>query len=454
MKESQKRYDTVNPHTNLGNGRGNTATKGEADFVSDPVSGTAREKIGAEVKTFSELSVHPLLKNNLARARFITPTPIQASTINPAREGRDILGTAHTGTGKTLAFLLPILDRLINTRGQGIEALILAPTRELAMQILATLKIVGRETGISAALAVGGLAESRQIDAIRKGARIVVATPGRLDDYLRRRLVNLQSVKILVLDEADRMVDMGFLPQMRTIMNAVPPARQTMCFSATLDRSVAHLVHEYLKNPVHAAIGSPIQSKSSVALRMYGVIREQKLALLIHLLQKETGTFLVFTRTKYGADKLSRKLVQRGLDAAVLHGGKSQSQRTRALEGFKAGRHRVLVATDIAARGIHVDRIAHVINYDMPQDAHDFIHRVGRTGRVEDLGIATTFVMPDEMYHMQRIERTLGKKNEILPLPPGLASEPRSLHDEAADMRSRGARRFHGVRHFGRRKRF
>lgn len=406
-----------------------------------------------EFKSFAELSITPLLKNNLAHARFVTPTPIQARTITPALSGHDILGTAQTGTGKTLAFAIPILERLMQSRGHGVEALILLPTRELAMQVLDTFRLIGRTTSIPAALVVGGLSELRQLDTIRRGARIVIATPGRLDDYVRRKLVNLQSVKILVLDEADRMVDMGFLPQMRNIMDHVAHERQTMCFSATLDSTVAHLVRAYLKNPVRVEVGSTTRAAESVTLRTYEVIREQKFSLLKHLLETETGTFLVFTRTKFGADKVVRKLTHAGFDAAVLHGGKSQSQRTKALEGFKTGRHRVLVATDIAARGIHVHGIAHVINYDMPQQADDFIHRVGRTGRVEASGIATTFVMPDEARDLRLIEQKLGKKIERLPLPQNLAVEPRSLHDEAADMQSRRA--FGGGgRHFHRRRRF
>ncbi len=404
-------------------------------------------------KTFAEISVPAVLKDNLERARFITPTPIQAAAINPALIGRDVLGTAQTGTGKTLAFLIPIIDRLMRNPGRGVEAVVLLPTRELAMQVLDTLKTIGRGTGIPAILVVGGLSEGRQLEGIRHGARIVIATPGRLDDYVRRKLVDLRGVKILVLDEADRMVDMGFLPQMRNIMNSMSRERQTMCFSATLDQAVAPLVHEYLKNPVRVEIGTQSRPAESVTLRIYEVMREQKFPLLLHLLAKETGTFLVFTRTKHGADKVFRKLIQQGADAGVIHGGKSQSQRTKALEGFKGGRHRVLVATDVAARGIHVHGIAHVINYDMPQAPEDFIHRVGRTGRVEESGIATTFIMPDETRDMQVIERKLGRKIERLRPPENLATEPRSLHDEAFDMQSRRAFHSRGNRHFSHRRR-
>src|SRR3989338_6039605 len=411
------------------------------------------QKIPDIIKTFTELPINTLMKKNLSDANFITPTPIQAEALKPALAGRDILGTAQTGTGKTLAFIIPILERLMNSREKGIGALILAPTRELAMQIIEELRTTGKGTGITATLAVGGLSEVKQIDSIRRGAKIIIATPGRLDDFVKRGLADLSSVKILVLDEADRMVDMGFLPQMRNIMNRVPQERQTMCFSATLDRAVAHLVHEYLKNPVRVEIGSIIKPAESVTLRIYEMAREQKFSLLMHLLGKEAGTFLVFTRTKYGADKLFKKLEQRGIDVGVLHGGKSQPQRIRALEGFKAGKHRVLVATDIAARGIHVTGIAHVLNYDMPNAAEDFIHRVGRTGRVEEEGIATTFVMPEETMDIQGIERVLGVKIERMSLPLGLPVEPRSLHDEAFDMRSRRRTSFSAPRRFGHKRR-
>ncbi|KKS37154.1 MAG: DEAD/DEAH box helicase [Candidatus Sungbacteria bacterium RIFCSPLOWO2_12_FULL_41_11] len=411
------------------------------------------QKIPDIIKTFTELPINTLMKKNLSDANFITPTPIQAEALKPALAGRDILGTAQTGTGKTLAFIIPILERLMNSREKGIGALILAPTRELAMQIIEELRTTGKGTGITATLAVGGLSEGKQIDSIRRGAKIIIATPGRLDDFVKRGLADLSSVKILVLDEADRMVDMGFLPQMRNIMNRVPQERQTMCFSATLDRAVAHLVHEYLKNPVRVEIGSIIKPAESVTLRIYEMAREQKFSLLMHLLGKEAGTFLVFTRTKYGADKLFKKLEQRGIDVGVLHGGKSQPQRIRALEGFKAGKHRVLVATDIAARGIHVQGIAHVLNYDMPNAAEDFIHRAGRTGRVEEEGVATTFVMPEETMEIQGIERVLGKRIERLALPAGLVAEPRSLHDEAFDMRSRRRTSFSAPRRFGHKRR-
>lgn len=389
------------------------------------------------MQSFDELPIAPLLKENLKRARLAIPMPIQARAVPVALEGKDVLGTAQTGTGKTVAFALPILEKLVHSGGHGIEALVLVPTRELAIQVMETFARIGKGSGIRAVEIVGGFAESRQLESIRQGARLAVATPGRLDDYIKRRLVNLSGVKTLVLDEADRMVDMGFLPQMRSIMNAVPRERQTMCFSATLEPSVARLVHEYLKNPVRVEIGSTTKPIERVKLQVYEVSRERKVSLLVHMLTSEAGTFLVFTRTKYGADKLARKLQRAGFDAAVIHGGRSQSQRTAALHGFKQGKHRVLVATDIAARGIHVHGIAHVVNYDLPQAPEDFIHRVGRTGRVEARGVATTFVMPEDLRDMRLIERLLEARVERLPLPQGLAQEPRSLHDEYAEGKAR-----------------
>lgn len=377
------------------------------------------------METFDELRIPEQIKTNLRGAKFMTPTPIQAAAIPAAISGNDVLGTAQTGTGKTLAFLIPIVNKLMQPRGRGIEALVIVPTRELAMQVFDTFVRVNRNTGIFGVLVVGGLSEGRQLEEIRRGARLVIATPGRLEDYIRRKLINLQGVKILVLDEADRMVDMGFLPQMRNIMNALPKERQTMCFSATMEPEVAKLVHDYLKNPTRVEIGSTRTPAELVALRVYEIQREQKFGLLCHLLKSDPGTFLVFTRTKHGADALARKLNQAGFDAGVIHGARSQAQRTAALRGFKERQPRILVATDVAARGIHVHGIAQVINYDLPQVPEDFIHRVGRTGRVETKGIASTFVTRDDFYDMCAIENLLGKAVERFPVPSDIPMEPR-----------------------------
>jgi ATP-dependent RNA helicase RhlE len=378
------------------------------------------------MNNFSELSLSPALQGSLASANLKIPTPVQAQAIPPALEGRDVLATAQTGTGKTLAFLLPIMQRLSQSQGAGPQALVLAPTRELAIQITDTFKQLQRGSGIESALVVGGLSESQQLAAIRRGARLVVATPGRLEDFLRRRLIRLGGIETLVLDEADRMLDMGFLPSIRRIVKELPAKRQTMCFSATLDDATAPFVAECLKNPVRVEIGSTKQPIGRVKLQVFEVPPEQKLGLLSDLLDGEIGTFLVFARTKHGTERLAKKLAKAGHDAAMIHGDRSQSQRTAALKGFQSGKYRVLVATDIAARGIHVDNIAHVVNYDLPQAPEDFIHRVGRTGRASAQGVASTFATRQESGDIRRIERALKLKMERRPVAPGIAAEQRS----------------------------
>lgn len=409
------------------------------------------------MQTFNDFSLSPLLKENLQRANFTTPTPIQAGSIPPALEGKDVLGTAQTGTGKTLAFLVPIINKLLPLQPQGVEALVLLPTRELAMQVFDTLLKVSRGSRMFTVLVVGGLSERKQLDLIKQGARVIIATPGRLDDYVKRHLVNLSRVKILVLDEADRMVDMGFLPQMKKIMNALPKERQTMCFCATLDRSVAHLVHDYLQQPIRVQIGSIDKPAQGVDLQVYEVPPQQKLSLLVHVLKTYEGTCLIFARTKYGAEKLGRTLIKEGFHTGIIHGGRSQAQRNTALEGFKSGRHRVLVATDVASRGIHVSGIKHVINFDLPQTPQDFIHRVGRTGRVQEKGLASTFVTPQDRYQMRDIESLLGMRLKRLPLPQGLqgiSSFTPVANEQSEGRRSRGYFKDHVVprREFGGRK--
>lgn len=401
------------------------------------------------MKNFSELVVDPRLKANLFSAGFAVPTPVQDGALPPALLGRDILATAQTGTGKTLAFIVPIIQKLLVSQQNGIGALVLVPTRELAMQVYETFLQVGSNLSLRGALVVGGLSEYRQLQDIRRGAKLIIATPGRLDDLVKRRLVNLSTVSILVLDEADRMVDMGFLPQMKVILGSLPAKRQSMCFSATLAAEVAHLVRQHLSSPVRVEIGSTTRHAQSVKLQVYEVLRENKLRLLLRLLEIETGSVLVFSGTKHGADRIAHKLVQSGIDAAVIHGNRSQGQRTRALKGFQEGKFRVLVATDIAARGIHVDNIAHVINFDLPQVPEDFIHRVGRTGRVDSTGTATTFVCPQDAPDIARIERLLKLRIQRLPMPAGLPIDPpliRTFHKQAGGidpleaLRSRGDR--------------
>jgi ATP-dependent RNA helicase RhlE len=360
--------------------------------------------------TFSELPLSSALQQKLAVAQFSTPTPVQAATIPHALAGKDILATAQTGTGKTLAFLVPIIERLAASDSRRIEALILVPTRELAMQVCEHYDNVRTHKLAPAALVMGGVPEKKQLQALRSGAQMMVATPGRLEDFLGRRLVDLQHVKVLVLDEADRMLDMGFLPSIRRIVGQLPQQRQTMCFSATLEASVAGLVNDYLKNPVRIALGSILKPAESVELQAFEVTLAEKPGVLRELLYAEKGQTLIFARTKRGAERLAKNLVRDGFAAAMIHGDRSQSQRIGALNGFDEGRYKVLVATDVASRGLDVNDVAHVINYDLPAMPEDFIHRVGRTGRAGACGRASTLVSGVEVVELRHIERILKLK--------------------------------------------
>jgi ATP-dependent RNA helicase RhlE len=317
------------------------------------------------------------------------------------------VATAQTGTGKTLAFLLPVVHSLAKPKGKpapGIQALILTPTRELALQIQETATKLTEGLCLKSTVVVGGASETAQLRNIRNGAQIVIATPGRLCDFLDRKLAPLGGLKVLVLDEADRMLDMGFLPALNVILKSVPANRQTMLFSATLEKSVVHLIGAHVKDPVRVSIGTTTRPIDQVDLRIYEVDQDRKLSLLRKLLADEAGSFLVFTRTKHGADRLAKRLSLCGVEVARIHGDRTQGQRNQALNGFKNGDYRVLVATDVAARGIHVDGIAHVVNYDLPQVAEDFIHRVGRTGRAGARGTASTFATRNERGEVRSIE--------------------------------------------------
>jgi len=352
------------------------------------------------------------MQQRLAAANFTIPTPVQTAAIPHALAGTDLMATAQTGTGKTLAFAIPIIERLQTHAACGVEALVLVPTRELAMQVHEQFELLRGKTMPSAALVIGGLPEARQLQQIRAGARVVVATPGRLEDFLGRRLVTLRKVNVLVLDEADRMLDMGFLPSIRRIMEDLPRARQTMCFSATLEASVAGLVNEYLRNPVRVALGSVLKPAESVELHAFEVNTADKFDTLRSLLRAESGRTLVFARTKRGTERLTKHLLRDGFLAAMIHGDRTQSQRTGALNGFEQGRFKVLVATDVAARGLDFENVAHVINYDLPTLPEDFIHRVGRTGRAGARGRASTLASPAEMLELRTIERVLKLKLE------------------------------------------
>ena len=362
--------------------------------------------------TFSELPLSSALQRKLAASQFVTPTPIQMRALPPALAGRDVIGTAQTGTGKTLAFLIPILEMLQHESSRHTSALVLLPTRELAMQVYEQYDKLRSKNIVKAALIVGGLSEQAQVQALRTGVSLVIATPGRLQDFIRRKLVDWRQIKILVLDEADRMLDMGFLPAMQHILSVLPQNRQTLCFSATMERSVATLVNDYMRDPVRVAVGSVLKPAITVKLEAYEVRPSEKLDALRQLLYAEQGQTLVFPRTKRGTQRLAKELVRDGFNATMIHGDRSQAQRNGALSGFQQARFQVLVATDIASRGLHVDDVAHVINYDLPKMAEDFIHRVGRTGRAGSQGRASTIVAGVEILELRNIERALQLKIE------------------------------------------
>jgi ATP-dependent RNA helicase RhlE len=390
------------------------------------------------MNNFSDFKLSTVLKSNLSRAGFVKPTPVQSEAIPPALEGRDVIATAQTGTGKTLAFVVPILESLSSDKARldaaiqasvygAVRALILTPTRELAMQIHETFAKLQGSTGLQAVVVCGGMNETRQLRAIRGGASIVVATPGRLVDFLDRKLIKLSGVKTLVMDEADRMLDMGFLPSIKTILKDMPESRQTLFFSATIENSVKTLINTYLKNPVRVAMGSTTKVADNIDLNVYEVEQNDKVALLQSMLKENKGSFLIFARTKHGTERLAKHLAMAGTKAARIHGDRTQNQRNEAMKGFKEGHYRVLVATDVAARGIDVQGISHVVNFDLPQAPEDFIHRVGRTARAGMRGIASTFCTRAERYEIRRIERTLNIQLTRQPLPAMEAPAQREI---------------------------
>ena len=377
--------------------------------------------------TFTELPLSAALQQKLAAAQFITLTPIQERAIEPALEGKDVIGTAQTGTGKTLAFLIPVIEMLRKELSGQANALVLLPTRELAMQVHEQYEQLRSKGMPKAALVIGGVSEKTQIQGLRAGSSLIIATPGRLQDLTDRRFADLRQIKMLVLDEADRMLDMGFLPAIRRILAVLPKNRQTLCFSATLEQSVAGLVHEYMRDPVRVALGSVLKPAESVELKAYEVRPGEKLDVLRQLLYAEKGQTLIFTRTKRGAQRLAQELARDGFTATMIHGDRSQSQRNGALNGFQEGRFQVLVATDIASRGLHCDDVAHVVNYDVPKIAEDFIHRVGRTGRAGSTGRATTLAAGVEVVELRNIERTLKLRIERMQMDSSGAAQPKRL---------------------------
>jgi len=367
---------------------------------------------------FTGFKLHPSLLRGIKELGFTRPTPIQAEALPPAIEGRDILGCAQTGSGKTAAFLLPILNRLLGKARGTTRALVITPTRELAAQIQEDLQDLAVHTPVTSAAIFGGVGMGPQEHALRSGVDVIIATPGRLLDHMRQPYTRLGGLEVLVLDEADRMLDMGFLPDIKRILKQLPARRQTLLFSATMPQPIAVLAREILKNPVALQIERAPAPAVGVTHTVYPVPQELKSALFVELCkQPGTRSVLAFTRTKHRANRLAEYLAKHGVKADRIHGNRSQAQRTAALAGFKDGRFQVLVATDIAARGIDIDALSHVINFDVPGMSEDYIHRVGRTARAEAVGDALTLVSPDEEGDLKGIERAVGARFPCVRLP-------------------------------------
>ena len=374
---------------------------------ADHVAGTVPPS--TEGVRFEELPLHPKIRQGVREMGYRAATPIQSRAIPEAVGGRDLVATAQTGTGKTAAFLLPILERTLELPPGRIYALVLTPTRELALQAEGFVRRLGHYTSRRAAAVYGGVGMEPQERALRGGAEIIIATPGRLLDHMSRGYVDFSALRILVLDEGDRMLDMGFLPDVRRILDRLPRPRQTMLFSATMPPPVVELAREFLVDPRMVHVDPTTVAAVGVAHLALPVPAHRKAALLRELLHDETlSSVLVFARTKHRADRLARQLAQWGISSTVIHGNRSQGQRIRALEGFRGGQHRVLVATDIAARGIDVEGVSHVVNFDVPHEPEVYIHRVGRTARAQRRGDAYTLVSPEEDDDFHRIEQLLG----------------------------------------------
>ena len=368
--------------------------------------------------SFESLGLAPELLKAVAERGYTEPTPIQMEAIPVGLEGRDLIGSAQTGTGKTAAFLLPILQRLDENPRPGTRALVLVPTRELAEQVLESARAYGRHSKLDSVAVYGGVAMEPQTRALRKGVAIVIATPGRLLDHMGRRNTNFSGLEVLVLDEADRMLDMGFAPDVRKILDALPEERQTLFFSATISGDVDRLAKRALKDHAAVEIGQRAEVAEGVEHVLVAVEKSEKRGALAKMLgELPGGRTLVFTRTKHGAERLARQLRRDGNEVTALHGGKTQAHRNKALERFKSGKISVLVATDVAARGIDVDNIVMVVNYDVPNDPEIYVHRVGRTARAGAQGVALTLMSPDEWLLMRDIEKLMGRSfpREVVP---------------------------------------
>jgi len=384
--------------------------------ISDSASLAEAEAATTDI-TFADLGLSAQMLEALTDAGYKKPTPIQAQAVPLALKGRDLIGLAQTGTGKTAAFTIPIIERLIGGPHRT-RALILTPTRELCVQVEESFTKYGRHSGLDVIPVYGGVGYEPQVKALRAGVDVIVATPGRLLDHLEKQNVVFDEVEVLVLDEADRMLDMGFAPQINRIIAQLHPYRQTLLFSATMPPEVEALARKYLRKPVVVQVGRRSGAATTVQHFVYPCPKDKKSALLAELLkQKAMDTVLVFTRTKHGADRVVKHLERDGVKAGAMHADKTQGQRTKALEDFKSGKLRVLVATDIAQRGLDISGITHVINYDVPQQAEDYVHRIGRTGRAASTGDAYTFMCADEIAMVRTIERVIGQQIPRISVP-------------------------------------
>ncbi|MBI4124577.1 MAG: DEAD/DEAH box helicase [Deltaproteobacteria bacterium] len=364
---------------------------------------------------FSALGITPQILEVLDRLHFETPTPIQHQSIPPCLAGSDVIGIAQTGTGKTLAYALPMIQRFQTMQGHG---LILLPTRELALQVDEAIRKIAKQFGMGTVVLIGQESMGRQLEALRRRPRIFVATPGRLLDHLQRRTLSLHHVKILVLDEADRMLDMGFAPQINRIFGSLPGERQTLLYSATMPSGIVRIAASHMKLPVRVEVAPSGTAPEKVEQEIIVVHKESKQALLETILQEHAGTVLVFARTKRGANKICRNLFHKGFESAEIHSNRTQSQRQKALEGFRRGRHRILVATDIASRGLDISHISLVINYDLPDNSEDYVHRIGRTARAGREGKAISFATPDQRNNIRGIEKLIRKTLKIVSKKP------------------------------------
>ncbi len=372
------------------------------------------QPIAPQAPTFDGLGIAPKILEILDKNKFVTPTPIQLQSIPQALTGKDIMGIAQTGTGKTLAFGIPMIQRLATAKGKG---LIILPTRELALQVDESLNKIGRPLGLKTAVLIGGENIGKQIRQLRTNPHILIVTPGRLIDHLEQKTVHLDTVTVLVLDEADRMLDMGFAPQLKKILQSVPKSRQTMLFSATMPQEIVQIANSYMQLPVRVEVAPAGSVINTVTHELFFVRKEDKISLLENVLNEYKGTVLVFSRTKFGAKKIANSVRHMGHTSTEIHSNRSLNQRIEALNGFKLGKYRVMIATDIAARGIDVTGIELVVNYDLPEQAEDYVHRIGRTGRAQHTGHAISFATPDQKFDVRSIERLIKKQLPVSQLP-------------------------------------